>query len=94
MKRNIPLISVGFDGFSLEETLEGFSKTRSTNVCLCALDQFTHHVLPEQMSREEWEKTKLLFQDFGLFFYGLEGHCDVSDPKNLDKIRQRLQYRT
>ncbi len=92
MKSNISLISVGFDGYSLEDTLKGLSKTKVKNVSLCSLDSLTKHVMPEAMSREEWEKTELLFKKYGLTFFGLEGHCNVSDPGNLEKLEKRMEF--
>ena len=62
MIQDIPLVSIGFDGYGLEPTLEGLSKTKSKNVILCCIDGFTKHVVPEEMSREEWQKTKDLIK--------------------------------
>jgi sugar phosphate isomerase/epimerase len=92
VQRDIPLVSIGFDGYSLEDTLKGISKIRSREVCLCAVDGFTQHVTPESMSRAEWKETKLLFEKYGLNFYGLEGHCDVSNKENMPKLRKRIEF--
>jgi sugar phosphate isomerase/epimerase len=92
MKKDIPLISVGFDGYNLEETLKRFQCTGSSNICLCALDEFTQHVLPEKMTDEEWVQTKKLFEKYGLKLYGLKGHCNVSDASNMEKIRRRMEF--
>jgi sugar phosphate isomerase/epimerase len=90
--KDIPLISVGFDGYDLGRTLDGLRRTASTNVCLCALDGFTQHVVPETMSREEWENTRRMFEIAGLKLFGLEGHCDLSDAANREKIRRRMEF--
>jgi hypothetical protein len=92
MIKNIPLISVGFHGFSLGDTLKGLSKTTSQQVCLCCVDGFTQHVVPENMTQPEWEYTKGLFKEYGLDFFGLEGHCDVSEEENMQKIQKRMEF--
>jgi len=92
MKKNIPLISVGFHGFSLVDTLKGLSKTMSQEVCLCCVDGFTRHVVPEEMTQQEWAYTKDLFNKYGLDFFGLEGHCNVSEKVNMQKIRKRMEF--
>ena len=86
MLKNIPLISVGFHGFSLVDTLKGLSKTMSQRVCLCCVDGFTQHIVPEDMTQQEWASTKSLLKKYGLDFFGLEGHCNVSDKRNIQKI--------
>jgi sugar phosphate isomerase/epimerase len=92
MIKDIPLISVGFDGYSLDHSLKSLVKTGSTRVSLCCVDGFTQHVIPERLDLREWEKIKILFQNYGLKFYGLEGHCNVSDSDNLKKIEKRLEF--
>jgi L-ribulose-5-phosphate 3-epimerase len=92
MIQDIPLVSIGFDGYGLEPTLEGLSKTKSKNVILCCIDGFTKHVVPEEMSREEWQKTKDLVETYGLTFYGLFGHCNLSSPGDLEKLKRRMEY--
>jgi sugar phosphate isomerase/epimerase len=89
---NVPVISVGFDGYPLSETVEHLAKTGSTRICLCALDEFTHHVLPEQLGREEWDRIRNLLAEHGLSLRGLEGHTNVSDPSNGQKIRKRMEF--
>ena len=92
MKTGIPLISVGFDGYPLEDALRGLAKTGSTEICLCALDEPTQHVIPEKMNVDQWRSVRLLFEKLGLRLYGLEGHSNICDPKNLDKIRKRTEF--
>jgi len=89
---DVPIISVGFDGYPLKQTIELLAKTGSTRICLCALDEFTHHVLPEQLEPQEWREVRGLLADNGLSLYGLEGHTDVSDPRNMEKIRKRMEF--
>ena len=48
MDNNIPLVTIGFDGYGLEQTLQGMAKTKSKNMILCCIDGFTKHVIPEQ----------------------------------------------
>jgi sugar phosphate isomerase/epimerase len=89
---HIPLISVGFDGYGLDQALEHLARTGSRAVCLCALDEFTQHVLPEEGDRETWAHVKALCDDRGVRLYGLEGHTDVSNPENLGKIKKRMEF--
>ena len=92
MKNDIPLISIGFDGYELEDTLKGLAKTNSKNIVLCAIDGFTKHVIPEEMDMSDWEKTKLLFNKYNLNFYGLAGHCNISDDSDMEKMEKRMRY--
>ncbi len=68
MKEDVPLISIGFDGYNAAEALEGLSKTNSKNIILCAIDGFTKHVIPEEMSLENWEEIKELYKKYNLCF--------------------------
>jgi sugar phosphate isomerase/epimerase len=92
MERDIPLVSIGFDGYDLEQTLAGLSKTSSKHIILCCIDGFTKHVVPEEMTREKWQKTKDLVEKYGLTFFGLFGHCNISDPDDLEKLKRRMEY--
>jgi sugar phosphate isomerase/epimerase len=92
MKNDIPLISIGFDGYNLGDTLEGLSKTNSKNISLCAIDGFTKHVIPEDMNQDEWENAKLLFEKYNLNFYGLAGHFNISDDNDLIKMARRMEF--
>ena len=92
MMNNVPIITVGFDGYLLEDTLKGVSKTNSSGLSLCAVDGLTQHVNPERMSIKEWENVKRLINENNLTFYGLEGHCDLSNSDNLERIRKRIEF--
>jgi sugar phosphate isomerase/epimerase len=92
MIADIPIVSIGFDGYDLETALRGLSKTKSRNVVLCCIDGFTKHVIPEEMSRDDWQISKDLFAEYDLNFYGLFGHCNLSDPNDLDKLKKRMEY--
>jgi sugar phosphate isomerase/epimerase len=92
MDRNVPLVTIGFDGYDLESTLRGMAKTNSRNVVLCAIDGFTKHVIPEQMDREAWQKSRDLVAANNLTFYGLFGHCNLSDDADLPKLKKRMEY--
>jgi sugar phosphate isomerase/epimerase len=92
MRNDIPIVSIGFEGCSLEDTLSGMGKTESKNIILCCIDGFVKHVIPEEMTKEEWESTKKLVQDSGLNFFGLFGHCNLSDNKDLEKLKKRMEY--
>ncbi len=90
--KDIPLISIGFDGYSLDQVLAGLSKTRSKQAILCAIDGFTKDVVPEEMSRTEWVGVKRALEKNGLQFFGLAGHCNVSDETDIDKARERMRF--
>jgi sugar phosphate isomerase/epimerase len=92
MSEHIPLVSIGFDGYELEAAVRGLSKTKSKSVILCCIDGFTKHVVPEETSREEWGRHKTLLQKHGLDFYGLFGHCNLSDTGDVPKLRKRMEY--
>jgi sugar phosphate isomerase/epimerase len=92
MKQDIPLVSIGFDGYELEAVLQGLAKTRSKSIILCCIDGFTKHVIPEEMSEEEWQAGKDLVEKYGLSYYGLFGHCNLSDPADLEKLKKRIRY--
>jgi sugar phosphate isomerase/epimerase len=92
MDSNIPLVSIGFDGYTLEGAVAGLAKTRSRSAILCCIDGFTKHVVPEQMSQEEWEASRRLVRAAGLSFFGLFGHCNLSDDADLAKLEKRMRY--
>jgi sugar phosphate isomerase/epimerase len=89
---NLPLISIGFDGYGIEQTLEGLAKTNSKNIILCAIDGFTKHVIPEDMNRDEWQRIRSLVEEQDLNFYGLAGHCNIADDKDMNKMRKRMEF--
>jgi sugar phosphate isomerase/epimerase len=89
---NVPIVSIGFDGYGLEDTLAGLAKTESKNILLCCIDGFTKHVIPEEMDEQAWHESRKLVQQHGLTFYGLFGHCNISDPDDLDKLKARMRY--
>ncbi len=92
MDAHIPLVSIGFDGYDLAGALQGLAKTASRNAILCCIDGFTKHVIPEDMDRPAWEKTRALVAKSGLTFYGLFGHCNLSDDGDLAKLKKRMEY--
>ncbi len=92
MIEDIPLISIGFDGYNLAETLEGFSETKSKNIILCAIDGFTKHVIPEEMNIGDWEEVRELFKKNNLNFYGLAGQCNISDDSDIEKMIKRMKF--
>lgn len=92
MIADIPLISIGFDGYPLEQVIEGLAKTRSKSVILCAIDGFTKDVIPEEMSREEWQEIKQALDENDLSLFGLAGHCNVSAAADGDKARKRMRF--
>jgi sugar phosphate isomerase/epimerase len=92
MAMDIPLVSIGFAGCSLEDMLGGISKTKSRSVCPCAVDGVSLQIAPEIMGTDEWYSVRSSFEAHGLRFYGLEGHCDISDGGNLEKIRKRMAF--
>ena len=92
MDSNIPLVSIGFDGYPLDGALKGLAKTASRNVILCCIDGFTKHVIPEEMDEQEWVNTREMVAANGLTFYGLFGHCNLSDSLDIVKLRKRMQY--
>lgn len=92
MKSDIPLVSIGFDGYSLEEAAKGLAKTRSKSTILCAIDGFTKHVVPEETSEREWERAKMTLAENGLRFFGLFGHCNLSDDRDIPKLMKRMAF--
>lgn len=92
MKEDIPLISIGFDGYNVAEALEGLSKTNSKNIILCAIDGFTKHVIPEEMNHNDWEGIRKIYKKYNLNFYGLAGHCNISDDKDIEKMIKRMEF--
>jgi sugar phosphate isomerase/epimerase len=92
MKKDIPLISIGFDGYNMLETIEGLSKTNSKNIVLCAIDGFTKHIIPEELSAGDRAGIKKLYKKYNLNFYGLAGHCNISDDDDLDKMVKRMEF--
>jgi sugar phosphate isomerase/epimerase len=92
MDTNIPLVSIGFDGYDLASTVRGLAKTSSKNAILCCIDGFTKHVIPEDMDDRGWTETRKLVQESGLTFFGLFGHCNLSDDEDQTKLRKRMEY--
>jgi sugar phosphate isomerase/epimerase len=92
MDADIPLVSIGFDGYELAPALRGLARTDSKNVILCCIDGFTKHVIPEEMTMPAWEKTRTLVRKSGLTFYGLFGHCNLSEEGDLPKLKKRMEY--
>jgi len=92
MKEDLPLISIGFDGYNIAEALESLSKINSKNIVLCAIDGFTKHVIPEEMSADDWEEIKKLYIKYNLNFYGLAGHCNISDDNDMEKMSKRMKF--
>lgn len=92
MKEDIPLISIGFDGYNLAEALGGLSKTNSKNIILCAIDGFTKHIIPEETNLSDWEEVKELYKKYNLYFYGLAGHCNISDDNDMEKMIKRMEF--
>jgi sugar phosphate isomerase/epimerase len=92
MDSNIPLVSIGFDGYGLAPALQGLARTDSRNVVLCCIDGFTKHVIPEETDTSAWETTRTLVRKNGLAFYGLFGHCNLSDEGDLQKLKKRMEY--
>ena len=92
MREDIPLISIGFDGYNVAEALEGLSKTKSKNIVLCAIDGFTKHVIPEEMDLGNWKEIKKLYKKYSLNFYGLAGHCNISDDNDIKKMEKRMEF--
>jgi sugar phosphate isomerase/epimerase len=92
MDNNIPLVTIGFDGYGLEDTLRGMGKTKSRNIILCCIDGFTKHVIPEQMDIQAWGATRELIARNRLTFFGLFGHCNLSDDEDLKKLKKRMEY--
>ena len=92
MKGDMPIVSIGFDGYDLENALAGLAKTKSKNIILCCIDGFTKHVVPEEMEEQAWQESKRLLEKNGLHFYGLFGHCNLSDRKDLQKLKKRMRY--
>jgi sugar phosphate isomerase/epimerase len=92
MKKGIPLVSIGFDGYGLEDAVKGLSKTNSRSAILCCIDGFTKHVIPEETTKEEWARHGEILEKHGLEFYGLFGHCNLSDPGDIPKLRKRMEY--
>jgi sugar phosphate isomerase/epimerase len=90
--KNVPIVSIGFDGYDLESAIRGLAKTDSKNVILCCIDGFTKHVIPEEMSQAEWERSRDLVRRAGLNFYGLFGHCSISSDEDLAKLEKRMRY--
>ncbi len=92
MDKNVPIVSIGFDGYELQPTVSGLAKTDSKNVILCCIDGFTKHVIPEEMSQEAWRHSRDLLRRAGLDFYGLFGHCNISSGEDLAKLEKRMRY--
>lgn len=92
MMSDVPIVSIGFDGYDLEHTLSGLAKTKSKNIILCCIDGFTKHVIPEEMNEGAWEESKRLVEKNGVNFYGLFGHCNMSNREDLGKLKKRMQY--
>ncbi len=92
MKKDIPLVSIGFDGYELESVLKGLSKTKSKNIILCAIDGFTKHVVPEEMTIDEWKKVKLLVEKYKVSFVGLFGHCNIAVDDDMKKMKKRMEF--
>ena len=92
MDKNIPLVSIGFDGYDLAAAVQGLAKTDSRNVILCCIDGFTKHVIPEEMDAQAWEATRALVMRSGLSFFGLFGHCNLSDNGDLPKLKKRMEF--
>lgn len=92
MDKNVPIVSIGFDGYELEPTVRGLAKTDSRNIILCCIDGFTKHVIPEEMSQAQWQRSRDLVRDAGLNFYGLFGHCNISSDEDMIKLEKRMRY--
>lgn len=92
MNKQFPLVSIGFEGYKLEEAIKGLSKTKSKNIILCAIDGFTKHVIPEDMAVNEWESTKKLIEENSLNFTGLFGHCNIAVDDDIPKMKKRMEF--
>ena len=95
-KNSINIMTNGFDGFLLEEKLDGLTKLESKNISLTCIDTgingFMVDILPEVANKKELVNIKNYSKKHRLNLKGLAGHCDISNDADLEKLKKRIRF--
>ena len=90
MKNIIAVSTNSFHGFDIMETLETIAKAGFKYVEICAVRNWTEHVMPD-MAPEKLAAVKQKMADLGLKCISMSGHCDLSDANRLADFRANMQ---
>ena len=90
MKNIIAVSTNSFHGFDIMETLETIAKAGFKYVEICAVRNWTEHVMPD-MAPEKLEAVKAKMAELGLKCISMSGHCDLSDASRLADFRANMK---
>ena len=90
MKNIIAVSTNSFHGFDIMETLETIAATGFKYIEICAVRNWTEHVMPD-MAPEKLEAVKQKLAQLGLKCIAMSGHCDLSDANRLADFRANMK---
>nr|MDO8134068.1 sugar phosphate isomerase/epimerase family protein [Candidatus Njordarchaeum guaymaensis] len=86
-----------FGEFTLERALCGISHAGFKYVELASDPGMCHHVMPEQMTEEGFERLSILLEEFGLEPVAISGHVTMMDKdpskerREIELLRKRIE---
>ena len=90
MKNIIAVSTNSFHGFDIMETLETIAKAGFKYIEICAVRNWTEHVMPD-MDPAKLEAVKAKMAELGIKCIAMSGHCDLSDANRLADFRANMK---
>jgi sugar phosphate isomerase/epimerase len=90
MKNIVAVSTNSFHGFDIMETLETIAKAGFKYIEICAVRNWTEHVMPD-MDPAKLEAVKAKMAELGIKCIAMSGHCDLSDAARLADFRANMQ---
>ena len=90
MKNIIAVSTNSFHGFDIIETLETIAKAGFKYIEICAVRNWTEHVMPD-MDPEKLAAVKAKMAELGIKCIAMSGHCDLSDAARLNDFRANMK---
>lgn len=90
MKNPVAVSTNSFHGFGIMETLETIAAAGFKYIEICAVRNWTEHVMPD-MDPAKLEAVKQKLKELDLKCIAMSGHCDLSDAARLEDFRANMK---
>ncbi len=81
-----------YHGFDLDTALKGIAKAGFKWVELTAVKDYTEHVAPERMTREDRRDLLDKLRSYGLAAMSVSGHSNLASREGVDLFKKRIDF--
>jgi sugar phosphate isomerase/epimerase len=90
--KNLGVSTSSYEGHRIETVLENIASLGFKMVEIAAVTGWTEHIVPEEMTHDDFKKVGKLLESHNLTSHSFSGHVDLGKDDSIDRFKRRIDF--